>query len=199
LVVQVTSTTPSAITALVSALTVLEEGSYTIGADFVAEDCGDGIIAGREVCDDSNETANDGCSADCRTIEYSYFCSQAPLLSTTAAMSGTLVDASSIYAASCAADSGSEIHPSSLYRYTAAVAGTLHLKLTDGTSFATLSVRDGCSTPDSATELACRPAFLDGELDVVLAGGQSITAVVSSYFVDDGIGTFTLEATFTPN
>ncbi len=198
IVLQVTSTTPAALTAMVSAFTILDEGSYTISADFRAEDCGDGVIEGREVCDDSNELANDGCSADCRTIEYSYYCAQAPVLSTSTVNTGTLVDADSMYGASCAADNGEDIHPSSLFRYTAPAAGTLHLKLVDGTSFAVLSVRTGCGTPAATTETACRPAFLDGELDVPLASGEAITAVVSSFFVDDGIGTFSLEATFTP-
>jgi pimeloyl-ACP methyl ester carboxylesterase len=49
--------------------------------------------------------------------------------------SGTLVGADSLYAASCTADNGAEIHPSSLYRYTAPAAGTLHLELTDGANF----------------------------------------------------------------
>lgn len=199
IVLQITDTTPAAVTAMVTAMTVLEEGSYTIAAEFVAEDCGDGIMAGREVCDDGNETANDGCSADCRTIEYSYFCAQAPTLSTTTPNTGTLVDAPSLYAATCAQDDGAEIHPSRIFTYTAAVAGTLSLKLTDGTSFAILSVREGCGDPASSAETACRPAFLDGEIQVPLAADESITAVVSSYFVDDGIGTFTLEASFTAN
>jgi cysteine-rich repeat protein len=197
LILQVTAATPAAVTAMVSAMTVLEEGPYTIAAEFVPELCGDGIIAGREVCDDSNTTSNDGCSSDCRTIEYSYFCTQAPTLSTSASNAGTLVGAPSLYAASCNADDGAAIHPSRIYKFVAPAAGNLHLELTDGTSFAVLSARNGCGVPSAAPELACRPAFLDGELDIAVTAGQVITAVVTSYFVDDGLGTFTIDATFT--
>ncbi len=198
LIVQVTDTSPASLTAMVSAGTVLEEGPYTIAAEFVPEQCGDGVIAGREVCDDNNTMANDGCSADCRTIEYDWFCMQAPMLSTTATNAGDLVGAPAMFGASCAADEGQVIHASRLYPFVAPAAGNLHLKLADGSSFAVLAVRDGCGDPSAAPELACRPAFLDGELDISLAAGQSITAVVIPYFVADGLGTYTLDATFTP-
>ena len=198
LILHITDTTPVTLTAMVSAMTVLEEGPYTLDAEFVPEDCGDGVIAGREVCDDNNENGNDGCSADCRTIEYNVFCAQAPTLTTSASSAGDLTDAPSLYGASCAQDENAAIHPSRIYRFVAPAAGTLQLKLTDGTSFAVLSVLDGCGTPATTTELACRPAFLNGEIDVPLTAGQSITAVVVTYFPGEGTGTYTLDATFTP-
>lgn len=197
LIVQVTELTPAPLTAMVSAATVLEEGPYALVAEFVPEQCGDGIIAGREVCDDSNTTGADGCSADCRAIEYDYFCAQAPALSTTAVTTGDLGGAPTLFGASCAVDDGLDLRPSRLHPFVAPVTGTLHLKLTDGTSFAVLAVRDGCGQPTAAPELACRPAFLNGELDLALAAGEAITAVVVPYFAD-GLGTYTLEATFTP-
>jgi cysteine-rich repeat protein len=196
LIVQITDTTPAALTAMVSAMTVLEEDTFTIAAEFVPELCGDGVIAGREVCDDDNTTSGDGCSNDCRTIEYGVLCTQAPVLSTTATNTGDLTGAPALYEASCAIDDGAATRPSRMFRYVAPAAGNLHLKLTDGTSFAVLSVRDGCGAPSAAPEQACRPAFLDGEIDVTLAAGETVTAVVTNYR-PDGIGTFTLDATFT--
>jgi cysteine-rich repeat protein len=198
LIVQITDPTPAAVTVMVSALTVLEQDTYTLAAEFVAEDCGDGIIAGREVCDDSNETANDGCSADCRTIEYGALCTLAPALSTTATNTGTLAGAPTLYEATCAADDGAAIHESRMFTFTAPSAGTLALELTDGTSFAILTIRDGCGSPAAAPELACRPAFLDGELQRPLAAGETVTVVVSSFFLGQDLGEFTLDATFTP-
>lgn len=196
LIIQETSATPAPITVLVSSMTVLEEGPYTIETDFVAEQCNDSIIAGREVCDDGNTTSNDGCSGDCRTIEYNYYCTQAPVLSTSATNAGDLTGAPLLYAASC--DATTEPSESRLFTFTAPAAGTLDLHLTDGTSFAVLSVIDGCGSPATTPELVCRPAFLDGQLSLPLASGQSITAVVTSYFAGQNLGAFTLDATFTP-
>lgn len=198
LVVQVTDATPAPLTAMVSAMTVIEEGPYTIVADFVPEQCGDGVIAGREACDDNNTNGNDGCSADCFSFEYDWLCAQAPVLSTSAATTGDLTAAPALFGSSCATDEGLDLHPSRLHRFVAPAAGTLHLDLDDGTGLAVLAVRDGCGEPSATSELACRPAFLNGEIDVPLAAGQAITAVVTSYFLDDMLGTYTLQATFTP-
>ncbi len=198
LTVQVTDPTPAAVSVMVSALTVLEQGTYELSAEFVAEDCGDDIVAGREVCDDGNETANDGCSADCRAIEYDALCTLSPTLSTSATNSGTLEGAPTLYEATCAADDGAAIHEARMFTFTAPSAGTLSLKLVDGTSFAILTVRDGCGAPAEAPELACRPAFLDGEIQRTLAANETVTVVVSSFFLGEDLGTFTLDASFTP-
>lgn len=37
--------------------------------------CGDGVILGDEICDDLNTEDGDGCSSDCRLIEYGWKCS----------------------------------------------------------------------------------------------------------------------------
>ncbi|NVB76873.1 MAG: DUF4215 domain-containing protein [Kofleriaceae bacterium] len=199
LVLQITDATPAPMSVMVSAMTVLEQGSYSLGAEFVPEQCGDGIIAGREVCDDGNAVGSDGCSADCFTIEYNVHCTQAPVLSTTATNAGTLAGAPALYGASCANDENAALHPTRLYRFTAPAAGNLHLTLQDGTSFAVLSVLDGCGIPSATPELSCRPGFLGGEIDVALTAGQSITAAVVSYRIAQDLGTYTLDATFTPN
>ena len=44
------------------------------GASFCTTVCGDTLLAGKEVCDDGNTSANDGCSADCLTIEDGWQC-----------------------------------------------------------------------------------------------------------------------------
>jgi cysteine-rich repeat protein len=200
LILQITDpTSPAAVQAMVSALTVLEEDTYTLAAEFTPEDCGDGVIAGREVCDDGNETANDGCSANCRTIEYGALCTLAPELSITATNTGTLAGAPGIYEATCTADGGTELHESRMFTFTAPAAGTLSLKLTDDTSFAVMTVRDGCGSPAAAPELVCNPAFLGGEIQQTLAANQDITVVVSTFIVGRDLGAFTLDATFQPN
>src|SRR5215468_7986868 len=38
------------------------------------EKCGDGIVAGGEVCDDANLNDADGCSNNCRQIDPAYSC-----------------------------------------------------------------------------------------------------------------------------
>ncbi len=196
LTIQITDPTPPSLTVMVSALTVLEEGSYTISADFTAEDCGNGTLEGREVCDDTNQMSNDGCSADCRTIEYDYYCTQAPALSTSTSNTGTLDGAPVLYEASCDVDNGEQPHESRLYTFTAPAAGTLHLQLIDDTSFAVLSVRDSCGAPASAPETACRPAFLDGTLDISFGASGTVSVVVSPYFAGQDLGSYTLTATF---
>src|SRR5205814_244322 len=36
--------------------------------------CGDGKLGGQEVCDDANTKPDDGCSADCKTVEAGWDC-----------------------------------------------------------------------------------------------------------------------------
>ena len=42
--------------------------------------CGDGLIDGSDVCDDSNKIDFDGCSADCKTLEEGFVCNNVPAL-----------------------------------------------------------------------------------------------------------------------
>ena len=46
----------------------------TSSATTVPAVCGDGTQTPPEVCDDGNKVANDGCSADCATVEEGYIC-----------------------------------------------------------------------------------------------------------------------------
>lgn len=44
-------------------------------ADVCVPNCGDGLIRGNEVCDDGNTSATvDGCSTNCKSIDFGYIC-----------------------------------------------------------------------------------------------------------------------------
>ncbi|MCE9572354.1 MAG: DUF4215 domain-containing protein [Deltaproteobacteria bacterium] len=195
LVVQITDAAPTALTAMVSGSTLLEEGPFTLSADFVAEDCGDGIIAGNEVCDDSNTTSNDGCRGDCRAIEYDYYCAQAAPLDTSAANTGDTTGAPHLYENSCSNPAGTG--PDRLYSYVAPSAGTLSLRLDQGVNDLALAVFDGCGAPAQMTELACSSVVDVEAADVTLTAGQHITIVVDG-FSSGSQGPYSLTATFTP-
>jgi cysteine-rich repeat protein len=197
LVLQVTSTRAPALTAIVSAFHVLEEGPFTLRAEFVAEQCGDGVVAGNEVCDDRNTASSDGCSGDCRTVEYDFYCAAAPLLSTTALNTGDNTNAPSLFRNSCSEGAGSLSGGDVLYRYVAPSAGKLHLFLDSPTSLM-VGVLEGCGRPNEVRELACNATFTLGTVDVDLTAGQAITVFVDGFRPEDR-GTYTLEATFTPD
>ena len=56
-------------------LDVLPDGpSLDLRSDLVIGGCGDGILSSGEACDDGNLVGNDGCSADCKTIEPDFAC-----------------------------------------------------------------------------------------------------------------------------
>src|SRR5262245_66055741 len=48
--------------------------------------CGDGKLQSPEACDDGNTSSGDGCSADCRTVERTFTCTEVnePCISTCA-------------------------------------------------------------------------------------------------------------------
>ncbi len=51
-----------------------EGGKCSKNAEPVEEKCGDGVVSGREVCDDGNTNSTDGCSADCLSVEDGWTC-----------------------------------------------------------------------------------------------------------------------------
>jgi fibro-slime domain-containing protein len=56
-----------------------EGGVGGVGGDggaggMIAEDCGDSVLQETEACDDGNNDSNDGCAADCQTVEENYRC-----------------------------------------------------------------------------------------------------------------------------
>lgn len=194
LVVQITSTNAAALTAVVSAFTVLEEGPFVIRADFVPEDCGDGVIAGNEGCDDGNELGDDGCSSDCRTIEYDVYCAEAPILSTTTPNTGDTTGDFDLYLNECSANLEIPSSGDNLYRYVAPANGTLHLLL-ESTENLVIAVLDGCGKPDTMTPLGCNSVFTLGTLDVHLVTGQEVTVLVDGFLPRDQ-GAYSLGAMF---
>lgn len=196
LILQVTDAAPAALTAMVSALTVLEEGPFTLTSEFVAESCGDGIIAGNEVCDDGNIISEDGCRGDCREIEYDVFCAQAPVLSLSSPNTGNTTGAPRLYDGTCSNPAGTG--PDRLYRFTAPSAGRLRLLLEQGENDLAMEVFDGCGTPAEISELGCSSVLGTEEIEVDLAAGQAITAVVDGFSADNQ-GPYQLSAVFTPD
>lgn len=185
-----------ALTVLVSAFTVLDQGPFTLHAEFVAESCGDGVVAGLEVCDDGNTASDDGCSGDCRAIEYDWYCATAPVLEEGVPAAGDNSDGPFVFSGSCSNDlygSG----PDRLYQYTATAAGTLRVRLEpEGTDLA-LSVFDGCGAPDIMSELDCSSVYDIEQVEATVTAGQTVTVLVEGFGAEDG-GPFTLTAELLP-
>jgi cysteine-rich repeat protein len=194
-VIQVKDTDPAPVTAVVTAYTVLDEGPFTVSAEFIPATCGDGVVIGNEACDDGNTAAGDGCSADCLAFEYDVICAQAPVLSTSAPNTGDTTTSPNRFASSCAdptEGSGNE----DLYTFVAPDTGTLHLSLED-TFLSSLAVFDGCGTPADHSELACESENTPRTVDVPLVAGQQISVLVEGVS-PLWVGTYTLTATFMP-
>lgn len=194
-IVQITDPSED-LTVLVSAYTVLEQGPYTLDTEFIEESCGDGIVAGSEVCDDGNTTSGDGCSADCSEIEYDVYCGQAPALTAGTPIPGDTTGAPNLYQATCSNEifgSGAE----RLYTYTAPAAGRLRLTLEQGDQDLTLAVFDACGAPSEMTELACSSVQVEETVEVPVTAGQTVTILVEG-FSEDNAGPFTLSAELLP-
>jgi cysteine-rich repeat protein len=182
------------LTVLVSAFTVLEQGPFTLHTEFVAESCGDGIVAGLEVCDDGNLDSDDGCRGDCGAIEYDYYCEHAAVLTTT--VTGDNTGGPRVHDAPCSNDiygSG----PDRLYRYTAPASGTARFRLEQGNADLTLAVYDGCGAPPAMTALGCSSVYGVEEVEVPVTGGQTLTVLVEG-FGPDAAGPFTLSVELLP-
>lgn len=52
----------------------LDAGKDAARPDAEVQGCGDGKLQSGEVCDDKNNSAGDGCSADCKTVEQDFLC-----------------------------------------------------------------------------------------------------------------------------
>ena len=189
-VVQLGTTDP--VTIGVAGYTALDEGPHSIHVAFVPEACGDSIIAGNEVCDDGNTASNDGCSSDCRTIEYGEICADAMPLSLTAPNTGNTIGAPPLYTNTC---SSTQTGGDRVYTFTAPSAGTLSLALDQGTSDLALTVFDGCGAPAQIQELACSSVYGVEMATVTLTAGQQVTVVVDGFNTDDA-GPYTLTAAF---
>lgn len=193
---QVTSTTGLALTVVVSAFTVLEEGPFAVRADFVAELCGDGVVAGAEICDDGNTVSEDGCRGDCREVEYDFYCAQAQSLSTSSANAGDTTGAPNLFANECF-EPGRPSGPDHIYHFVAPADGQLHLFL-ESPELMAVAVLDGCAPPSAVAELACNASFTLGTIDFDMTAGQAVTVLVDGFRPGDE-GAYTLHATFTSN
>ncbi len=185
-------TTADPVTISVAGFTVLDEAELDVRVDFVGENCGDNIVAGREVCDDGNTNNNDLCSADCRTIRYDNVCATATVLSTTAPNVGTTVNAPYLYENDC---SGFVTGRDKVYTFTAPANGTLELTLDQGPHDLGLAVFKGCGAPAAIEHVACSSVQGTETASVTLMQGELVTVVVDGFGENDA-GPFTLTATF---
>ena len=192
-------TDPGELSVLVSAVTVIEEGPWTLHTEFTPELCGDGIIAGLETCDDGNTVSNDGCSGDCNTIEYAVFCGQAPALVVGTPSTGDNTGAVSNFETSC---TGSVLGsgPDRLFTFTATTTGNVRFRLEpDAASFAdlVLAVFDGCGEPAMMTELGCSSVYDIEEVTVPVTAGRTLTVLVEG-FHPHSVSQFTISAEMVP-
>jgi cysteine-rich repeat protein len=138
--------------------------------------CGDHTMSADETCDDGNQVAGDGCDASCQ-IEIAATCAAARTVRPGVQNGDTRTSTTRGFHGSCLDGLANE----SLYRYTAAQAGTLTLVLTSATDQG-LYVRSDCAAETS--ELVCTnfaPGGASDALTVELAAGASITIFVDSY------------------
>jgi cysteine-rich repeat protein len=190
---QVTDAVPLPLSVHVNAFTTLEEGSFTLAAKFTPQVCGDGLKVGAEACDDGNQVPNDGCSADCSTIEYDFWCDSAPALTTGKTISADIDGAPHLFKPSCGYGEGGD----RLYRFTATKAGLLQVSLNQlvgGTETdLALSLLGSCS-PAADKELACSAVLSPAEeLNVEVTKGQLVYVAVDGLFA--AAGKYELNAT----
>ncbi|MCB9590775.1 MAG: DUF4215 domain-containing protein [Polyangiaceae bacterium] len=168
------------------------QGLFVLSASYVEENCGDGVVSGREVCDDKNQTDNDGCSADCSTIEWTPLCAGLPTLSLNTPVSGNVDSGTHYFDTSgfCAYQSGAE----RAYTFTPATSGTLHLDLTSAGNLDLVALSTcGPVDPD---QLRCSNSGWAGQseqLDVDVTAGTPVTIVVQGHNAQEG-GAFELTA-----
>ncbi|MGE0327034.1 MAG: DUF4215 domain-containing protein [Polyangiaceae bacterium] len=168
------------------------KGLFVLAASFIPEDCGDGQVSGSEVCDDKNQTDNDGCSADCSTIQWSPLCAALPALTLNTPVSGNLDGGTHYFDTSgfCAYQSGAE----RAYTFTPTASGTLHLGLTSEGNLDLITLSTcGPVDPDL---LRCSNSGWAGQseqLDVDVTAGAPITIVVQGHAKTEG-GPFELIA-----
>ena len=180
---------------------IRDAGAFELQAHFVPAVCGDGVVAGPEVCDDGGTASGDGCSGDCLAIEWPVLCAALPQLSTDALNEGDTTTADDFQAGAlvCAGADGDDTEV--MYRYRAPRAGRLTLRLAGQAADHVLYVLDGCGPAQSWEELlGCSNSGRPGgdnleQLQVSLAAGQQITVVVEG-FLPGQRGPFALEATF---
>ena len=178
---------------------IFDVAAFQLVATFTPAVCGDGLVAGAEACDDGNTTGNDGCSADCSTIEWPLVCAGLPVLSTTAINAGDTTGGKNLTNTDgyCTTFLGSSNE--AMFSFTAPGNGTLSLSLPETSANFALYVLDGCGPATEASLLACSnggspPAGAEA-LMVQLTAGTKITVVVDG-FTPGQVGAFALQASF---
>jgi cysteine-rich repeat protein len=183
---QITEESPEELTVLISANTLLEEGPFGLTTKFTPQVCGDGLTVGSEACDDGNDDAGDGCSADCLAIEYDHYCDNATVLTSGTKVSGDLAGAPQLFTPTCGWGPG----PNRLYRFTASRAGTLEVSLDQlvggvETDLA-LTLLDRCAfAPEN--ELGCSSVVSPTEdLSIEVTAGQVVYIGVDGLWATAG-------------
>jgi cysteine-rich repeat protein len=187
LILQITAENPEPVTVVVTAATVIDEGPFSLEAAFTPQECGDAAVVGAEACDDGNETGGDGCSADCSSIEYEYWCENAEVLPLDTAVTGNVEGAPFLFFPSCGYGTGGD----RLYQLTAPRGGTLTVRVNQlvGGLYTDLSliVLGECGAPSAAMELGCSAVvYPDEEVSVEVAEDQTVVMVVDGQFATDG-------------
>ncbi len=200
LVIDLVAAPAEPLLAIVRGASPLQEGAFTLRAEFTPAVCGDGLTVGPEACDDGNVVGGDGCSADCLAIEWANLCAALPALSTSSTNAGTTVGGPSYFELGgvCSVDpDGAE----RAYAFTAPSDGTLDLSLTQPQADFSLFIQDGCGPVSFDTWLACGSNFLGGAgnetASAQLTAGQVVTVIVDGSRTGEA-GAYALTATFTP-
>ena len=196
LIYDVATVPPQPILVVVRGQTPLQEGTFTLTANYKIAVCGDGDVGGPEACDDGNTSGGDGCSADCLTVEWPEVCAALPALPTSAT-SGTTIGGPDIYALDflCAFDP----QAARAYSFTAPSDGTLHITLEQPDERLAVYVQDGCGPVTGDDFVACGNSSFAGrthEVDAPLVAGQLVTVIVAGF--DSEGGAFTLSSSFLP-
>lgn len=175
-----------------------DEGTFELQAHFTAAVCGDGKVAGPELCDDGNTDGGDGCSADCLALEWPQLCAALPVLSTGSLNEGNTSASSDFQEGSLVCAFAGGDGNEQMYTFTAPHAGELTLRLLAEADHV-LYVIEGCQPLITGEEmLSCSNSGFPGEYEVSqvqLVAGQQITVVVEGFRPMDA-GPFSLEATF---
>lgn len=164
-------------------------------------ECGNRKLEDGEACDDGNTVGNDGCSADCKTIESAFegdTCPGTPITlrqegsSLRASVTGTTKGAYNHGGTGCGGGSAPDV----VYTFTPSSSGKAKVTLTADFQ-AMVAARTSCEDP--VTEASCADIQVDRggktTMEVPVFGGMPIFLFVDGYA--GSTGNFTLEVEVT--
>lgn len=164
-------------------------GTYTLIATFEeGSACGDGLADPDEICDDGNETAGDGCDANCEPEVKSAKAKTCPgqpihVWSEPVEFAGSTASFSNASKSTCGGTSARD----AVYAVVAHRGGTLHVETLNATFDVVLYARAApCAT---GKELGCSSLFkgLGGEkLDIPVANGDTVYVIVDGFKTEAG-------------